>query len=138
MSVAHLSDQEILRREKLEKLREMGIEPYPADLYPVDTLTSDIKKNFVEGKQVCIAGRMMSQRIMGKASFAELQDSAGRFQVYINRDEICPGEDKTLYNDLFKKLLDLGDFIGIKGELFRTQVGEPSVMVKEITLLSKA
>ncbi len=138
MSVAHLSDQEILRREKLEKLREMGIEPYPADLYPVDTLTSDIKKSFVEGKQVCIAGRMMSQRIMGKASFAELQDSAGRFQVYINRDEICPGEDKTLYNDLFKKLLDLGDFIGIKGELFRTQVGEPSVMVKEITLLSKA
>lgn len=138
MSVAHLSDQEILRREKLEKLREMGIEPYPADLYPVDTLTSDIKKNFVEGKQVCIAGRMMSQRIMGKASFAELQDSAGRFQVYINRDEICPGEDKTLYNELFKKLLDLGDFIGIKGELFRTQVGEPSVMVKEITLLSKA
>lgn len=138
MSVAHLSDQEILRREKLQKLREMGIEPYPADLYPVDTLTSEIKKNFVEGKQVCIAGRMMSQRIMGKASFAELQDSSGRFQVYINRDEICPGEDKTLYNELFKKLLDLGDFIGIKGELFRTQVGEPSVMVKEITLLSKA
>jgi len=138
MSVAHLSDQEILRREKLQKLRELGIEPYPADLYPVDTLTSEIKQNFEEGKQVCIAGRMMSQRIMGKASFAELQDSAGRFQVYINRDEICPGEDKTLYNELFKKLLDLGDFIGIKGELFRTQVGEPSVMVKEITLLSKA
>jgi lysyl-tRNA synthetase class 2 len=138
MSVAQLSNQEILRREKLQTLRDMGIEPYPADLYPVNALTSEIKQNFEEGKQVCIAGRMMSQRIMGKASFAELQDSAGRIQVYINRDEICPGEDKTMYNELFKKLLDLGDFIGIKGELFRTQVGEPSVLVKEITLLSKA
>ena len=138
MSVAQLSNQEILRREKLQTLRDMGIEPYPADLYPVNALTSEIKQNFEEGKQVCIAGRMMSQRIMGKASFAELQDSAGRIQVYINRDEICPGEDKTTYNELFKKLLDLGDFIGIKGELFRTQVGEPSVLVKEITLLSKA
>lgn len=138
MSVAHLSDQEILRREKLQKLRDMGINPYPADLYPVNSLTKEIKQNFEEGKQVCLAGRMMSQRIMGKASFAELQDSSGRIQVYINRDEICPEDDKTLYNDVFKKLLDLGDFIGIKGELFKTQVGEPSVLVKELTLLSKS
>jgi lysyl-tRNA synthetase, class II len=138
MSATHLSNQEILRREKLEKLRELNINPYPADLYPVDALTSEIKTTFEEGKKVCIAGRMMSQRVMGKASFAEIQDSSGRIQVYINRDEICPDEDKTLYNDVFKKLLDLGDFIGVKGELFRTQVGEPSIAVKEITLLSKA
>jgi lysyl-tRNA synthetase class 2 len=117
---------------------DMGINPYPADLYPVDTRSSDIKEHFEEGKQVCIAGRMMSQRIMGKASFAELQDSAGRIQVYINRDEICPDEDKTWYNEVFKKLLDLGDFIGVKGTLFKTQVGETSVLVKEITLLSKS
>jgi lysyl-tRNA synthetase, class II len=138
MSTGHLSEQEIQRREKLDQLRTMGIEPYPADLYPVDTYTNEIKADFKEGRQVCIAGRMMSQRIMGKASFAEIQDAEGRIQVYFNRDEICPGEDKTAYNELFKKLLDLGDFIGIKGELFRTQVGEPSVNVKEFTLLSKA
>lgn len=138
MSTGNLSEQEIQRREKLHQLRQLGIEPYPADLYPVDTYTSEIKANFKEGKEVCIAGRMMSQRIMGKASFAEIQDAEGRIQVYFNRDEICPGEDKILYNELFKKLLDLGDFIGVKGELFRTQVGEPSVNVKEFVLLSKA
>ncbi|MFP5471213.1 MAG: lysine--tRNA ligase [Bacteroidia bacterium] len=133
-----LSEQELIRRESLKKLREMGINPYPAELYPVDTLTSDIKNNFQEGKEVCIAGRMLSQRVMGKASFAEIQDSAGRIQVYFNRDELCPTEDKTLYNEVFKKLLDLGDFIGIKGKLFTTQVGEKSVHVTEFKLLSKS
>ena len=133
-----LSEQELIRRESLKKLREMGINPYPAELYPVDTLTSDIKNNFQEGKEVCIAGRMLSQRIMGKASFAEIQDSEGRIQVYFNRDELCPTEDKTLYNEVFKKLLDLGDFIGIRGKLFTTQVGEKSVHVSEFTLLSKS
>jgi lysyl-tRNA synthetase class 2 len=114
MSHQELSEQELQRRENLNKLREMGIEPYPAELYPVTTLAADIKQVFEDGKEVCLAGRMMSQRIMGKASFAELQDSSGRIQVYFNRDEICPDEDKTLYNDVFKRLLDLGDFIGIK------------------------
>jgi lysyl-tRNA synthetase class 2 len=138
MSFIELSDQEIQRRETLTKLREMGIEPYPADLYPVNAYSEEIKNNFEDGKQVVLAGRLMSQRIMGKASFAEILDSTGRIQVYINRDEICPTEDKTLYNDVFKKLLDLGDFIGIKGYLFKTQVGEISVHVSEFTLLSKA
>ncbi len=138
MSFSELSDQEIQRRETLNKLREMGIEPYPAALYPVTDYAAGIKENFVESKQVCVAGRLMSQRIMGKASFAEIQDSTGRIQVYFNRDEICPGEDKTLYNEVFKKLLDLGDFIGIKGYLFTTQVGEISVHVQEFTLLSKS
>jgi lysyl-tRNA synthetase class 2 len=138
MSEQLLSEQEIQRREKLRKLREMGINPYPAELYPVNTSTSAILENFEEGKTVCIAGRMMSQRIMGKASFAEIQDAQGRIQVYFNRDEICPGEDKELYNEVFKKLLDLGDFIGVEGTLFRTQVGEPSIKVKEFKLLSKA
>jgi lysyl-tRNA synthetase class 2 len=140
MSAGHLdlSDHEIQRRETREKLMEMGINPYPAELYPVDTLATDLKANFEEGKSVCLAGRFMSKRIMGKASFAELQDSSGRIQVYFNRDEICPGDDKMLYNDLFKKLLDLGDFIGVKGEVFKTQVGETSVNVKEFTLLSKS
>lgn len=138
MSFNELSSQEIQRRETLNKLREMGIEPYPAALYPVTDYTQGIKDNFVESKQVCVAGRMMSQRIMGKASFAEIQDSTGRIQVYFNRDEICPGEDKTLYNEVFKKLLDLGDFIGIKGYLFKTQVGEISIHVQEFTLLSKS
>lgn len=137
MSEITLSEQEIQRREKLHKLRAMGINPYPADLYPVNATTEDILKNFEEGKQVCIAGRMMSQRIMGKASFAEIQDSQGRIQVYFNRDEICPGENKDLYNEVFKKLLDLGDFIGVEGTLFKTQVGEPSINVKEFKLLSK-
>ena len=138
MSFTELSDQEIQRRETLDKLRAAGINPFPADLYPVDAYSTELKTNFEEGKQVCLAGRMMSQRIMGKASFAELQDSQGRIQVYFNRDEICPDEDKSLYNDLFKKLLDLGDFIGVKGTVFKTQVGEVSVSVKEFTLLSKA
>lgn len=133
-----LSEQEIQRRQTLQQLREAGIEPYPAALYPVDAYSTELKENYEEGKQVCLAGRMMSQRIMGKASFAELQDGQGRIQVYFNRDELCPGEDKTLYNDVFKKFLDLGDFIGIKGEVFKTQVGEVSVNVKEFMLLSKS
>ncbi len=138
MSYLELSEQEIQRRETLNKLRELGINPYPAELYPVSDFSNEIKSNFNEGKQVCLAGRMMSQRIMGKASFAELQDSTGRIQVYINRDELCPGEDKTLYNEVFKRYLDLGDFIGVKGYLFKTQVGEISVHVQEFTLLSKS
>ena len=138
MSAIELSEQEIQRREKLEKLRQLGIEPYPAALYPVSDTANAISENFEDGKTVCIAGRLMSQRIMGKASFAELLDSTGRIQVYFNRDEICSGEDKTLYNDVFKKLLDLGDFVGVKGYVFKTQVGEISVHVQEFTLLSKA
>ncbi|QCW98879.1 lysine--tRNA ligase [Aggregatimonas sangjinii] len=133
-----LSEQELVRREKLTKLREMGIDPYPAALYPVDALASDIKNNYKEGKKVVISGRLMSRRIQGKASFAELQDSSGRIQVYFNRDEICTGEDKTQYNEVYKKLLDIGDIIGIEGELFTTQVGEITVMVKNFTMLSKA
>jgi lysyl-tRNA synthetase class 2 len=133
-----LSEQEVVRREKLSKLRELGINPYPADLFPVNHTSKQIKENYAESKQVVIAGRLMSRRIQGKASFAELQDSEGRIQVYFNRDEICAGEDKTLYNDVYKKLLDIGDFIGIEGELFTTQVGEKSVRVKNFKLLSKA
>lgn len=133
-----LSEQEIQRRQTLQQLRDLGIEPYPAALYPVTDLASDLVNNFEEGKTVCIAGRMMSQRVMGKASFAEIQDASGRIQTYFNRDELCPGEDKTLYNDVFKKLLDLGDFIGVKGHVFKTQVGEVSVHVTEFTLLSKS
>ncbi len=138
MSHSELSEQELLRRESLQKLRDLGIDPYPAALYPVDAFAEDIKANFEDGKQVCLAGRMLSQRIMGKASFAEIQDASGRIQVYFNRDEICPGEDKTLYNEVFKKLLDLGDFLGIQGYVFRTQVGEISVHVTEFQLLSKS
>ncbi len=133
-----LSEQEIVRREKLTKLREMGINPYPAALYPVDATSKSIKDNFEEGKKVVISGRLMSRRIQGKASFAELQDSEGKIQVYFNRDEICPDEDKTLYNDVYKKLLDIGDIIGVEGELFKTQVGEKTVMVKNFSLLSKS
>jgi lysyl-tRNA synthetase class 2 len=133
-----LSDQEIQRREKLTRLRDLGINPYPAALYPVTDYSTEIKQDFQEGKEVCIAGRMMSQRDMGKASFAEIQDSKGRIQVYVNRDEICPGEDKTVYNTVFKKLLDLGDFVGVKGIVFKTQVGETSIKVSELTLLSKS
>ena len=133
-----LSEQELVRRESLKKLRELGVEPYPAKAYKVNAYTKDCKANFEEGKQVCLAGRMMSRRIMGKASFAELQDAKGRLQVYFNRDEICTGEDKTMYNEVFKKLLDMGDFIGVEGTLFKTQVGEISVMVKSFTLLSKS
>ena len=134
----HLSEQEIIRREKLKSIREMGINPYPADLFPVDSNAQDIKDKYEEGKRVVIAGRMMSIKIQGKASFGELQDSTGRVQVYFNRDEICPEEDKSKYNDLFKKLIDLGDFVGIEGELFTTQVGEITVKVKDFKLLSKA
>ena len=133
-----LSEQEVVRREKLSRLRELGINPYPADLFPVDANSKEIKNNFEEGKQVTIAGRLMVINIQGKASFGQLQDSEGRIQVYFNRDEICLGEDKSLYNTVFKKLLDLGDFIGITGTLFTTKVGEKTVMVKEFTLLSKS
>jgi len=133
-----LSEQEVVRRESLKKLRDLGINPYPQALYPLDTLSKEIKENFEEGKQVTIAGRLMSRRIQGKASFAELQDSEGRVQVYFNRDEICEGDDKTLYNDVYKKLLDIGDFIGIEGTLFKTQVGEISIRVKQFSLLSKS
>ncbi|MDO6745126.1 lysine--tRNA ligase [Tenacibaculum soleae] len=133
-----LSEQEVVRREKLGKLRELGINPYPADLFPLDSNSTSIKNEFEEGKKVIIAGRLMSRRIQGKASFAELQDSDGRIQVYFNRDEICAGEDKTLYNEVYKKLLDIGDFIGIEGELFTTKVGEKTVMVKGFKLLSKS
>jgi lysyl-tRNA synthetase, class II len=133
-----LSELELIRREKLNHLRELGINPYPAALYPVDHTSKEIKQLFEEGKKVVIAGRLMSRRIQGKASFAELQDAQGRIQVYFNRDEICLEEDKTLYNEVYKKLLDIGDFIGIEGELFTTQVGEKTVMVKNFTLLSKA
>ncbi len=133
-----LSEQEQVRREKLIQLRKLGINPYPADLYPVDITTNVIKQNFSEGKKVTIAGRLMSRRIQGKVSFAELQDSEGRIQVYFNRDEICPGEDKSQYNEVYKKLLDIGDFIGIEGDLFTTKVGEKTVMVKAFTLLSKS
>lgn len=133
-----LSELEIIRREKLTQLRTLGINPYPANLYPVDETSKSIKENFLDGKKVVIAGRLMSRRIQGSASFAELQDSEGRIQVYFNRDEICSGEDKSHYNNVYKKLLDIGDFIGIEGELFTTKVGEKTVMVKAFTLLSKA
>jgi len=137
-----LSEQEIVRRESLQKLRDLGIEPYPAPLFDVNATTAQIKAEYHAEKgnfkQVVLAGRMMSRRIMGKASFAELQDSTGRIQIYIARDEICPSEDKTLYNEVFKKLLDLGDIIGVKGHVFKTQVGETSVHVTELTLLSKS
>lgn len=133
-----LTEQEQIRRSKLEQFKALGINPYPADLYPVDHLSTQAKEQFEEGKKVCLAGRIMSFRIQGKASFAELQDANGRIQLYINRDELCPGEDKTLYNDVFKKLIDIGDFIGIEGTLFLTQVGEKTVMVKNLTVLSKS
>ncbi|MBS3738194.1 lysine--tRNA ligase [Mesohalobacter halotolerans] len=133
-----LSEQERVRREKLEQLKSKNINPYPAPEVDIDTNTSEIKSNFVDGKPVKIAGRLMSRRIQGKASFAELQDAEGRIQVYFNRDEICPDEDKSQYNDVYKKLLDIGDFIYIKGELFKTKVGEMTVMVKDFELLSKA
>ena len=135
--MAVLSEQEQVRREKLQALRELGINPYPAALFPIDADSKSIKNDYSEGKAVCIAGRLMSRRIQGKASFAEIQDSHGRIQVYFNRDEICPGEDKTRYNEVYKKLLDIGDIIGIKGTLFTTQVGEKTVMVKSLHLLNK-
>lgn len=136
-----LNDQERERRESLDELRSLGIDPYPAAMYPTNANSVAIKRDFEQDENsvqdVCIAGRLMSRRIMGKASFAEIMDSSGRIQVYFNRDEICPDEDKTMYNTVFKKLLDIGDFIGIKGHVFRTQVGEISVHVKAFTVLSK-
>ena len=133
-----LTEQEIIRREKLQKLQELGINAFPADEYKITDTTKTIKSDFEESKKVSIAGRLMSRRIQGKASFAELQDSEGRIQVYFNRDEICPGEDKELYNEVYKHLLDIGDIIGIEGELFKTQVGEMTVMVKDFKLLTKS
>ena len=133
-----LSEQEIIRREKLQKLTEMGIDAFPAAEYKITDTTKTIKENFAEGKSVTIAGRLMSRRIQGKASFAELQDSEGKIQVYFNRDEICPNDDKELYNEVYKHLLDIGDIIGVEGELFKTQVGEMTVMVKNFTLLTKS
>jgi lysyl-tRNA synthetase class 2 len=135
-----LSEQEIVRRESLQKLIELGINPYPAELFDINNNSVNIKKNYIEGEEteVIIAGRLMSRRVMGKASFAELQDSEGRIQLYINRDEICEGEDKTMYNTVFKKLLDIGDIIGIKGTIFTTKVGEISVRVKELSVLTKS
>lgn len=142
MNILELSEQEICRRNSLDQLRAMGIDPYPAAEYPVDAYSTEIKENFDENaetpREVCVAGRMMSRRIMGKASFAELLDSRGRIQVYVTRDDICPSEDKELYNTVFKKLLDLGDFIGIKGYVFRTQTGEISIHAKELTVLAKS
>lgn len=133
-----LSEQEQVRRDKLSRLREMGINPYPAPLYPVNNTSIKIKQEYKEGMKVIIAGRLMSRRIQGSASFAELQDAEGRVQVYFNRDEICTGDDKSKYNDVYKKLLDIGDFVGIEGELFTTKVGEITVMVKDFMLLSKS
>ena len=142
MAITELNEQELGRRESLQKLREMGINPYPAPLYPVNTTTVAIEEGYKPQENnfqdVCIAGRIMSRRIMGAASFMELQDSEGRIQVYVKRDEICPGEDKTMYNTVFKKLLDIGDIIGIKGFAFFTQTGQLSVHAKELTVLSKS
>ena len=141
MNVLELSEQEIGRRESLQQLRAMGIDPYPAAEYATNAFSTDIRAEFVddaEPRQVCIAGRMMSRRVMGKASFVELQDSKGRIQVYVTRDDICPGENKDMYNVVFKKLMDIGDFIGIRGFVFRTQTGEISVHAQELTLLSKS
>jgi lysyl-tRNA synthetase class 2 len=140
MNVLELSEQEIGRRQSLQELRAMGINPYPAAEFPTNAFSTDIKENFKddEEREVVIAGRMMSRRVMGKASFAELQDSKGRIQVYITRDDICPDENKDLYNTVFKRLLDIGDFIGVKGKVFRTQTGEISVHASELKLLSKS
>ena len=132
-----LSEQEIIRRDKLNALRELGVNPYPAQLFPVNHSSKQIKEQFEEGKKVIVAGRLMSVRDQGKACFAELQDSEGRIQLYLNRDMMCPDEDKTLYNQVFKKLTDLGDFIGIEGELFTTQVGAKCIRVNQYTFLSK-
>lgn len=141
MNVLELSEQEICRRESLEEMRRMGINPYPAAEFPVNAYSTDIKETFddaAEPREVCMAGRMMSRRVMGKASFIELLDSKGRIQVYITRDDICPGEDKNLYNVVFKKLLDLGDFVGVRGFVFRTQTGEISIHARELIVLAKS
>ncbi len=140
--MAHLSEQEIVRRQNLQKIIELGINPYPPELFPVNTHAATIKEGFKPEEknfqEVVIAGRMMSNRVMGKASFAEIQDSSGRIQLYISRDEICPGEDKSLYDQVFKHLMDLGDFIGVKGYTFLTKTGEITIHVKELVLLSKS
>ena len=133
-----LTEQEIVRREKLHKLRALGINPYPAALFPVNTMSTEIEQNYVEGKQLIVSGRLMRKKVQGKASFAEIQDSEGRIQVYFNRDEIDTTPESQQYNEVFKKLIDLGDILGIEGTLFTTQVGEKTVMVKKFTLLSKA
>ena len=141
MNILELSEQEIVRRQCLQELREMGIDPYPAAEFPTNAFSTEIRDNFKDDeplRDVCIAGRLMSRRVMGKASFAEIQDSKGRIQVYVSRDDLCPDENKDLYNVVFKKLMDIGDFIGIKGFVFRTQTGEISVHAKELTLLSKS
>ena len=132
------SEQELVRRDKLKKIRDLGIDPYPAELFPVSDYSSEIKNNFIIDKKVVISGRLMSRRIQGNASFAELQDSKGKIQLYFNRDEICPGQDKVMYNELYKKLLDIGDIIGVEGNLFETKVGEKTVLVKNFKLLSKS
>ncbi|MDE6160819.1 MAG: lysine--tRNA ligase [Muribaculaceae bacterium] len=141
MNPLELSEQEIIRRNSMQALRDMGIEPYPAAEYPVDAYSDEVRATFCDDaplREVCMAGRIMSRRIMGKASFMELQDSRGRIQVYVSRDEICPGEDKELYNTVFKKLLDIGDFVGVCGHVFRTQTGEISVHARSLTVLSKS
>ena len=141
MNPLELSEQEIIRRGSLDAMRRMGIDPYPAAEYPVDAYSDEIRANFSDDapeRNVCVAGRIMSRRIMGKASFIELQDSRGRIQVYVSRDEICPGDDKELYNTVFKKLLDIGDFIGVRGHVFRTQTGEISIHARELTVLAKS
>ena len=141
MNILDLSEQEIVRRGSLDEMRRLGIDPYPAAEYPVTGYTDEIKETFADDapqREVSIAGRVMSRRIMGKASFIELQDSHGRIQVYISRDDLCPGENKDMYNVVFKKLLDIGDFVGIKGFVFRTQMGEITVHAQELTVLSKS
>ena len=141
MNILELSEQEIVRRQALQELREMGIDPYPAAEYPTNAFSTDIRESFADDapqREVVIAGRLMSRRVMGKASIAELQDTKGRLQVSVSRDDLCPGEDKDLYNKVFKRLLDIGDFIGVKGFVFRTQTGEISVHAQQLTLLSKS
>ena len=144
MSTQHLSEQEIIRREKLQELQKLGIDPYPAPLYPVNITAVILKKHYkgeenkAEFADVCLAGRIMSVRDMGKANFAVIQDAHGKIQLYIRRDDICPGEDKSLYDIVWKKLIDIGDIIGVKGYVFITKTGETSVHVKELTLLSKS
>ena len=142
MSNMNLSEQEQIRRESLVELRKLGIDPYPAAEYKTNVFATDILNNYSPEKnnfrEVCLAGRIMSRRIMGNASFAELMDSSGRIQIYVRRDDVCPGEDKTMYNTVFKHLLDIGDIIGVKGHVFVTQMGETTVHVNEFTVLSKS
>ena len=142
MNHPELSEQEAIRRNSLQKLRELGIDPYPAQEFKINTTTLEIKEKYDQNEQnfreVSLAGRIMSRRIMGKASFAEIQDHTGRVQIYLNRDEVCPGEDKTMYNEVFRKLLDIGDIIGVEGSVFITHMGEITVNVKKIVVLNKS